>query len=226
MLHGTGPLCDEPMWGVAFEIDVRLVLPYDDQRQTKDPDLGEDNYGPFHGQVKCLSFQIAIASEQIMTVVKSCCRQALMEGYPRLAEAFYLCEISTTSEFLSGVYSVIARRRGRILREEMREGSHIFIVHAYLPVEASFGLADELRSRSSGAASCSLLFSHWERLDVDPFFVPTTEEEREEFGDEMNLDSTNLARRLIFAVRKRKGRVVQEKVVESATKQRTLSKKV
>ena len=51
-------------------------------------------------------------------------------------------------------------------------------MHAYLPAEASFGFVDELRRRSSGAASASLLLSHWERLQVDPFFVPTTEEER------------------------------------------------
>lgn len=42
----------------------------------------------------------------------------------------------------------------------------MFLVHAYLPVEASFGLADEMRRRSSGAASASLLLSHWERLQV------------------------------------------------------------
>lgn len=52
------------------------------------------------------------------------------------------------------------------LQEEMREGSGMFVVHAYLPVEASFGLADEMRRRSSGAASASLLLSHWERLQV------------------------------------------------------------
>lgn len=150
-----------------------------------------------------------------------------MECSPRLVEALYLCEVSTSAEFLSGVYSVLSRRRGRILREELQEGSDLFIVHAYLPVEASFGFVDELRSKSSGGASCSLLLSHWERLEVDPFFVPTTEEEREEFGDDANnLDSTNLAKKLIHAVRKRKGLVVQEKVIESATKQRTLAKKV
>ena len=39
-------------------------------------------------------------------------------------------------------------------------------VHAYLPAEASFGFADELRRRSSGAAAASLMLSHWERLQV------------------------------------------------------------
>jgi translation elongation factor EF-G len=48
----------------------------------------------------------------------------------------------------------------------MREGSDTFVVHAYLPVEASFGLADEMRRKCSGAASVSLLLSHWERVEV------------------------------------------------------------
>ena len=49
---------------------------------------------------------------------------------------------------------------------QMREGSDTFLVHAYLPVEASFGLADEIRRKCSGAASVSLLLSHWERVEV------------------------------------------------------------
>ncbi|GFH18733.1 Tr-type G domain-containing protein, partial [Haematococcus lacustris] len=115
-------------------------------------DLQEDVYGPFSGQV--------------MTSVAACCRRALTEGEPRLVEAMYLCAIQTSAEALSGVYAVLYRRRARVLREEMREGSDIFLIHAHLPVEASFGLADELRRKSSGAASASLLLSHWERLAV------------------------------------------------------------
>lgn len=66
----------------------------------------------------------------------------------------------------AGVYAVLGRRRARILREEMREGSDMFSVHAFLPAEASFGFVNEMRQRSSGGASASLLLSHWERLLV------------------------------------------------------------
>ena len=75
-------------------------------------------------------------------------------------------QVTTSSEGLSAVYAVLGRRRARILREEMREGSDLFSIHAYLPAEASFGFADELRRRSSGAATASLMLSHWERLQV------------------------------------------------------------
>jgi ribosome assembly protein 1 len=49
---------------------------------------------------------------------------------------------------------------------QMREGSDTFLVHAHLPVAESFGLADDIRRRCSGAASVSLLLSHWERMQV------------------------------------------------------------
>jgi hypothetical protein len=62
-------------------------------------------------------------------------------------------------------------------------------------------------------------------LQVDPFFVPTTEEELEEYGTEAG-GPANLARRLIDAVRRRKGLPVEEKVVAKATKQRTLKRNV
>ena len=48
----------------------------------------------------------------------------------------------------------------------MREGSDVFAVHSFLPAETSFGLMTEMRQRSSGGASASLLLSHWERLQV------------------------------------------------------------
>lgn len=82
---------------------------------------------------------------------------------------------------LGKVYAVVARRRGRIVSEEMKEGSIFFTVQALLPVVESFGFADgaprassriprssilpipdcalDIRKRTSGAASPQLIFS-------------------------------------------------------------------
>lgn len=43
---------------------------------------------------------------------------------------------------LGKVYGVVARRRGRIVAEEMKEGTSFFSVRALLPVVESFGFAD------------------------------------------------------------------------------------
>ncbi|KAL2620565.1 hypothetical protein R1flu_000770 [Riccia fluitans] len=86
-------------------------------------------------------------------------------------------------------------------------------------------LSDELRRKTSGFASPQLVLSHWEPLPEDPFFVPKTEEEIEEFGDGSSV-LQNTARKLIDSVRRRKGLPVEEKIVQFATKQRTRARKV
>ncbi|TQD86684.1 hypothetical protein C1H46_027810 [Malus baccata] len=96
--------------------------------------------------------------------------RASLQRKPRLVEAMYFCELNTTTEHLGSMYAVLGRRRARVLKEEMQEGYPLFF-------------ADELRRWTAGAASALLVLSHWEALPEDPFFVPKTEEELEEFGD-------------------------------------------
>lgn len=59
-------------------------------------------------------------------------------------------------------------------------------------------------------------------LAVDPFWVPTTEEEYAHFGEKA--DAENKARAYMNKVRKRKGLPTDEKLVEFAERQRTLTK--
>ena len=59
-------------------------------------------------------------------------------------------------------------------------------------------------------------------IDIDPFWVPTTEEEYAHYGEKA--DSENTARKHMNSVRRRKGLKVDEKIVEFAEKQRTLKK--
>ncbi|KAL2945545.1 Elongation factor-like GTPase 1 [Bienertia sinuspersici] len=207
----AGPLCDEPMWGLAFVVEAYICPAAIQSSESENSQQLMEQYGMFTGQV--------------MTAVKEACRAAVLQKNPRLVEAMYLCELNTPSEYLGPMYGVLARRRARVLKEEMQEGSPLFTVHAYLPVSESFGFADELRKGTSGSSSALLVLSHWEQLVEDPFFVPKTEEEKEEFGDGSNVPR-NTARKLIDAVRRRKGLPVEEKIVQHATKQRTLARKV
>ncbi|XP_025916271.1 elongation factor-like GTPase 1 isoform X1 [Apteryx rowi] len=167
-----------------------------------------DCYGPFSGQ--------------LIATMKEACRYALQAKPQRLMAAMYTCEIMATAEVLGRVYAVLSKREGRVLQEEMKEGTDVFIIKAVLPVAESFGFADEIRKRTSGLASPQLVFSHWEIISSDPFWVPTTEEEYLHFGEKA--DSENQARKYMNAVRKRKGLYVEEKIVEHAEKQRTLSR--
>lgn len=135
----------------------------------------------------------------------------------------------------------MARRRGRIVAEEMKEGTTFFTVRALLPVVESFGFSDgksylpsasgkgtsngsfpDIRKRTSGAASPQLIFAGYEMLDQDPFWVPTTEEELEDLGEKA--DRSNVAKAYMDAVRERKGMFIDKKIVEFAEKQRTLKR--
>lgn len=53
-----------------------------------------------------------------------------------------LTDDCATADVLGKVYGVVAKRRGRIVAEEMKEGTEFFTVRAKLPVVESFGFAD------------------------------------------------------------------------------------
>lgn len=101
----------------------------------------------------------------------------------------------------------------------MKEGTSFFTVGSVLPVIESFGFADEIRKRTSGAASPQLVFAGFEVFDIDPFWVPRTEEELEDLGEKG--DRENVAKKYMDKVRKRKGLFVNQRIVEGE-KQRTL----
>lgn len=112
-----------------------------------------------------------------------------------------------------------------MIREDILEGTDLFMIKALLPVAESFGFATELLKKTSGAAtSPQLFFSHWERMEVNPFWRPQNEDDREEFGETFGSDF-NIARRYIDETRRRKGLQIGEKLVLYAEKQRTLSRK-
>lgn len=50
--------------------------------------------------------------------------------------------VSFSADVLGKVYGVLAKRRGRVVAEEMKEGTSFFNVSALLPVVESFGFAD------------------------------------------------------------------------------------
>ena len=194
-----GPLCEEPMMGVAF------IITSADFAEDK---AASDLYGPLSGQ--------------IISTVKEGCRKAFQRHPQRLMAAMYSCEIATKAEVLGRLYASLGKRHGKIVSEDMVEGSSTFTVTAHLPVIESLQFAQEIRKQTQGLAMPQLVFSHWETVELDPFWVPSTEEEILHFGDKA--DSENHARRYMNELRKKKGLNIDEKIVEFAEKQRTLTK--
>jgi ribosome assembly protein 1 len=132
---------------------------------------------------------------------------------------------------LGALYNVLSKRRGKVLDDSMVDGTDLLMITASIPQAEAFGLAPELFGKTSGQVTApEMVFSHWERLDADPFWIPTSLEEREDFGELQNSgDSStgidNTALTYIRKVRQRKGLVVDStRTVSGADKQRTLKR--
>ncbi|GAA5829110.1 hypothetical protein JCM11251_004129 [Rhodosporidiobolus azoricus] len=196
-----GPLCAEPVVGMAYMFE-------------------QVELDPAEMDIAAVRSKWSSARGQLISAGQGAFHQGLLDWSPRLQLAMYSCDIQATGEVLGKVYGVVAKRKGRIVSEEMKEGTAFFTVSALLPVVESFGFADEIRTRTSGAASPQLVFHGYETLDQDPFWVPTTEEELEDLGEKA--DRENIAKKYMDAVRRRKGMAVERKVVQHAEKQKTM----
>lgn len=199
----AGPLCEEPMMGVCFVVKKWEI--YEDSQSES----GSQSQGHLGGH--------------LMSACKEACRKAFSLRRPRLVTPMYFCSVLVTSDVLGKLYAVFGRRQGRVIAAENALGfGGQFRVVATLPVPESFDLATELRTQTSGLASPQLVFSHWEVIEQDPFWVPSTEEEYKHFGEKS--DCGNRAKKYIDAVRRRKGLPVDSQLVMHAEKQRTLKK--
>lgn len=87
----AGPLCEEPLWGLGFIVEAVVKA---DRGEAETEERATIGHGPFSGQV--------------ITAVREACRKAVLAANPRLAEAMYLCEVSTTAEALGQVRNSLA----------------------------------------------------------------------------------------------------------------------
>lgn len=219
----AGPLCEEPMQGVCIFVDMVKVP---DEDYTGQEGSIEPLLHGMQGLDKKREAESSNISGLIIGSMRECVRLSVMNGNARLMEGMLHVDISVPKDVLGKAYTVLGQRRGRVIKEYMKEGVNVFGIEAYLPVEDSFGFTDILRKQTSGFGVPQMVFSHWEIVEIDPFWFPQTEEEIEDLGvSDTTAETNNLARKLINKVRRRKGLRVEEKIVEKAEKQRTLSRK-
>lgn len=198
-----GPLCGEPVHGTCTFIESFTVTVAPDEEDSFRSRLTQ-TYG------------------HLISAFRETFKRGFLEWSPRLMLAMYSCDVQASTEVLGKVYGVIAKRKGKILSEEMKEGTPFFTIKALLPVVESFGFSDYIRKQTSGAASPQLIFTGFEVLDEDPFWTPTTEDEIEEFGTQG--DRVLDAKKYMDQVRRRKGLFVETKITKGAEKQRTLKR--
>lgn len=136
-----GPLCDENLRGVRFDI--------------MDVTLHADAIHRGGGQIIPTARRVLYAS--------------MLSAKPRLFEPVYLVEIQCPESAVGGIYAVLSKRRGQVFEESAVAGTPMFIVKAYLPVSESFNFSSELRSNTGGQAFPQCVFDHWQVVQGDPY---------------------------------------------------------
>ena len=87
-----------------------------------------------NGVQKSVDVSYTALGGQLISAMKEGCRKAFMAQPVRLMAAMYGCKIQATSDVLGRVYGVLGKRQGRVISEEMKEGSNIFEIDALVPV--------------------------------------------------------------------------------------------
>jgi elongation factor G len=108
--------------------------------------------GSYHDvDSNALTFEIA---------AKACFREAIRKAGPILLEPVMRVETVTPGDYLGDVIGDINRRRGTIL-EQLERGTNIAVV-ATVPLSEMFGYIGHLRGMTSGRASYTMEFSHYD----------------------------------------------------------------
>jgi elongation factor G len=87
-------------------------------------------------------------------------KEATRKAAPILLEPVMLVEVTTSEEFYGDVIGDLNRRRGTILGMESRGVQHV--VRGHVPLAEMFGYVNDLRSMTSGRASYSMEFDHYD----------------------------------------------------------------
>lgn len=200
----AGSMAEEPMFGVALVVtDIEIC--------------GLD--GGIAALPALMRDAGATMSGLVMVAMREACRRATEQPGlgRRLVEPMYHCVVYSAGATQGKIYAILSRRRSEIIEEVPNEGCDLFYISCYLPAVEAFGLQDDLRIATHGAATAQLQMHRWAMIDADPYYKPTTREDLEEHGEKMA--AQNIGSALLEKVRRRKG-LHRELVVESAEKQK------
>jgi elongation factor G len=109
------------------------------------------------------SFHEVDSSEQAFYIAGSMAiKEACQLAAPVLLEPIMFVEVLTPDDYMGDVMGDLNGRRGRIVSVEMRHGMQI--IRSHVPLSSMFGYATDLRSKTQGRATYTMLFDHYERV--------------------------------------------------------------
>lgn len=92
-------------------------------------------------------------------------KEGLRKAGPVLMEPIMSVEVVTPEEYVGDVMGDLSSRRGHVEGMEVRANTRA--IRAYVPLAEMFGYATELRSRTSGRATYSMQFDHYETVPAN-----------------------------------------------------------
>jgi elongation factor G len=106
----------------------------------------------------------AVDSDQLSFEIcaKQAFRSAASKASPKLLEPVMKLEIVTPDEYMGDIIGDLNRRRGHVSDMESKAGARV--IHARVPLSEQFGYVTVLRTLSSGRATSSMEFSHYEEV--------------------------------------------------------------
>ena len=199
----AGPICNEPMMGVWFEVSNISVC----------------------GTAMSYGKQVSLFRDAFM-------RSFLLRP-TRLFLAMYSCEILVAPEIFGRVCGLINKRHGRIIKEVFDEEMNTFTVSGQFPIIEGGGFTDELRTKTSGLAVPQLQFGGFHPMSVNLFTQSNTHIDGKVDGQNLDNDvesndeleqTKNRAFQYVQTVRESKGLFVEKEIETNAQKQSTLKR--
>ncbi|EXJ57009.1 elongation factor 2 [Cladophialophora yegresii CBS 114405] len=135
-----GPLCEEPIRNTKFRVTGAELAP--------EP--------------------IFRGGGQIIPTARRAVYSSFLMAGPRLMEPVYSVHMTGPADAVSGLYTVLMKRRGHVVSDGPVAGTPLYAAKALIPVIDSFGFETDLRIHSQGAASVSLVFDRWDVVPGDP----------------------------------------------------------
>jgi len=89
-------------------------------------------------------------------------KEALKKASPALMEPVMSVEVVVPEEYMGDVIGDLSSRRGRVAEMGVRANARV--VKAFVPLAEMFGYATDLRSKTSGRASYTMTFDHYEEV--------------------------------------------------------------
>jgi len=166
-----GPLCEEPIRNAKFRLTGA--------------ELATEPIFRGGGQI-------------IPTARRAVYSSFLMAG-PRLMEPIYSVHMTGPADSISGLYTVLMKRRGHVVSDGPVAGTPLYAAKALLPVIDSFGFETDLRIHSQGAASVQMVFDRWDVVPGDPLDKTVRVRPLEMAGPQQ------AARDFVLKTRRRKG---------------------